>query len=1192
MRDRNWLPIQIVEYIPSRTDQAKESHETLSWTEALREPEPPKFDSTTAKQPEEVSAEDKAIAFSPVLTPPPEFTKSLLGEDQALPPDLSPKSYDVPGHATIPNEEEYKPSKAMIPLESVGKMAGAVMDWSSSGKGFIEQALALTPAAPAVMLKWATDMVKSGKESIESIGDRIKEVIRSAISDKYISANKIGAPQELTPEKLDEHIQGFSDDIVNVLGSGLGAYGAAHGAIKSARAILPRAAEAASESLKAEVPESVAQEASAPEPVAEPVTPQAIADFQEQAKQELPQAIPIPEVPNASSIQETGTVHGDVPAQPIESPVEVPIQEGGERVQPPQAAQAEVPLDKPQPQPATKEEIVGMGGAIPSEFTEGANPDVFGIRQETRESMAKAGTAPDIKPGEGISAPDSVERGREILKSDPAAGEKAVALYESNKQISHEGIAAMRAHGERLQFDLRRIEEQFGTDSPEYNAQWEKVSDWAKRTKPMSTEAHKIFMAHQGETDVDTGSFSGLRKEHLDNTGKDFTPGQANTAKQKASKIKQATNEAILAKEKLFKNFQETKPLSDAERAAQMAVWRQHREAAIRGARAENESRLTEIARNDAVRAVQEAAKKRAQDAVNKTITGAAKRAADLENKNRVDAANKKLKEAEAERKKADLKLRKAQAEIRNAAIKAVREENKLRVAKADMPSYVKTKAAEYIKTGEENLNDIVSKLGTDLGLTNNQVRSALGKDRKFKYAADEVWRKQQKLRLLNQSAKRWLRDQQLPKLQRAFEAVPRAMFGLKVGFHGTVALGTHAPTLAFDPRYWSMYLNNFGRMYKMVGSKTFYETKVQDLLRDKNYRVARESGLVNDPYMYEDFNSPDTAKYLDFITGMGNRGYFVLKMLRQDMFNKEWNNLPKTDRIPEMAKAIANGINHETGVVQVSAPKGASVALFAPRLQMSRAMYLFGDPLKTAKTFSTWKMASEGDRYEAVRTIKQRAYVAGTLTGMLIANQGFLTATGSDQKINGIPESLGGSGFDPMKSDFLKFKVAGKNVSYGNAMVTMARLPLRMWVAIENQGKLNKIIFEDENLYKIAGDYLRSQASPFAGTAMDLATGRDFQERPLPRAGFGLLEGKTAMPKRLRAQGIEPYTWPEYLTVTALPIPAAEAMHDVWREGFGLDAEGITGMQKLMAIISALPKTAIMAGTGARISEDFDVKK
>ncbi len=245
---------------------------------------PPAFDAASAAQPEEVSPEDKAIAFAPWHQPPPEFTQSLLGEDQALPPDLGPKPYDIsPQTGPIPAAPTTeRRSLSSIATESAGNLVGGVVDWATSPKGLIEQGLAATsPVGAAAMLtKWGTDMVQSGKESIDSLGDSMKELLRSAISDKYITANKIGAPIELTPEKQDEYIQKFSDGIVNLIGSGLGAAGAFHGAFKTGASLLPKSTEAAALSAMGDL-QRIAEQVGKPEITLE--------EFQKQAQQELPE---------------------------------------------------------------------------------------------------------------------------------------------------------------------------------------------------------------------------------------------------------------------------------------------------------------------------------------------------------------------------------------------------------------------------------------------------------------------------------------------------------------------------------------------------------------------------------------------------------------------------------------------------------------------------------------------------------------------------------------------------------------------------------------------------------------------------------------------------------------------------------------------------------------------------------------
>ncbi len=858
----------------------------------------------------------------------------------------------------------------------------------------------------------------------------------------------------------------------------------------------------------------------------------------------------------------------------------------------------------------------GMGGAKLGEVSVEGNPDIYGVAERVREERAKAGQVDPVSPGVGIAAADSVEHGRELLRSGRSA-QGTLDLFEKTKAVSADDMAVVRAHGEELALAARRIEEQRGTDSTEYKAARDALSEWDRRSKAMQTEWHKIGQAQQGETDIDTGSFTGLAREFKSQTGKDFTPGQERTAKKKAGQKKKADAEAATAKETLFNHLDETTDATAAEKRAKAAADRTVRENAVRLADAETKTRVAqtvaeraaariqEDASRKALKDSQEAAKtaavklakaetdarlkettrpeavqaKAAQDALdsaNETVRNAAKKLADEETKARVAKTDKETQAAKVAIKRARQQLKDSQERVRKAAIKSADAENKLRVARADKPTFVWSKAREYIERGITNFDEIRHKLAVDLGMSVDEVTRALGATKRAKGLTNELWRKQQAARRLDQQAKQWLRDVSIPAYRRYINNVPKILFGLKVGFHGTVALGTHAPMVAFQPKFWKTYVENFGRMYRMVGSSAFYEMKVQDLLRDKNYITARRAGLVNDPFHFEDFNSPDIAKYMAKMTAMGNRGYAVLKMLRQDMFNQHWDNLPRSLRQPELAEAIADAVNHATGVVKVNAPKGTSVALFAPRLEMSRVAWLLADPAIAMKSAIEWKTATRAEKYFAVQQFKEKAWVAGTLYGLLALNQGILSLTDSKQKINGLPEFDGGAGFDPMRGDFMKFKAAGMQLSYGNAMLTMARLPVRLYqIRTSDGGKLKNLVHPDENSYTVLGEYARSQLSPFASLATSLWFKADWQNRPLPNSN-------RKVPKRLAAQGVQPYTWPEFWAEQALPIPFEEAAREVWHSGLGMSDQQVAQMRKAMATI------AIMGATGARLSDDW----
>jgi hypothetical protein len=683
------------------------------------------------------------------------------------------------------------------------------------------------------------------------------------------------------------------------------------------------------------------------------------------------------------------------------------------------------------------------------------NPDIYGVAERVRAERAAAGQVAPVPRGEGIAAPDSVEHGQELIASG-ADPQKIMSDFEKTKRLSADDMAVARAHGEKLFQTARKIESQFGTDSPEWRAAFDAGSKWDARSKVMQTEWHKTGQAQQGETDLDTGSFTGLQRAFKESTGKEFTPGQAIKAKEIVKRVHSANAANEGAQGRLFAELEKQIPKVGE---AQKVVWER-----VKG----------------------------------------------------------------------------------------------------------------YIEQGADDFDDIRNKVATDLGMKTDDVTRLISQNKTVKRLADDVWNKQQTARQMKDWAKRWVTDQAVPGYRRALAKIPRWMFSLKVGFHGTVALGTHAPMVAFQPRFWETYTRDFGKMYKMVGSPTYYENQIQDLVRRPNYITARRAGLINDPYSYEDFNNPGISQYFGRLTGMGNRGYSVLKILRQDMFDQMWSKLPKTSQIPEVAEAIADGLNHATGVVKGKAPKGANIALFAPRLEASRVMWLAGDPIRAVKAFADWKNADLGEKTFAINQVKEKAVVAGTMFTLLAINQGFLSATGSKQKINMT---------DPMKSDFLKFKVAGVDISYGNPMITMARLPVRLAAIREKggSGKLAKLIYPDESMANEVVKYVRSQLSPFASAVADIATKGDYANRPLPK--MPLSGAQLPMPKRLASQGVKPYTWPELTIEQVLPIPAEEAVRDVWAKGMGMSSK------QMKEYWTALAKAMVMGATGSRINDDYELK-
>ena len=204
-----------------------------------------------------------------------------------------------------------------------------------------------------------------------------------------------------------------------------------------------------------------------------------------------------------------------------------------------------------------------------------------------------------------------------------------------------------------------------------------------------------------------------------------------------------------------------------------------------------------------------------------------------------------------------------------------------------------------------------------------------------------------------------------------------------------------------------------------------------------------------------------------------------------------------------------------------------------------------------------------------AIKQVRQKATIVATMASMLAANQAILSAAGSKQKINFT---------DPTRSDWLKFKAFGLDISFGNAMLTTLRLPFREAAILLNNTKFatgkKRSESADRGTYDAIGEYVRNQLNPAVGDAVSLAFQNDAQGRPLPWS-------RQKVPKYLQKEGItEPYTWGEWVRDASMPIALEESVKQVFNDN-GMPKDESEKWTKILS-------TAIyMGGTGGRISED-----
>lgn len=209
------------------------------------------------------------------------------------------------------------------------------------------------------------------------------------------------------------------------------------------------------------------------------------------------------------------------------------------------------------PEGTTKVESQMLKAEEPAATTEAPAPEAVpaaadesttGIAQRVNEARTEAGRTGEILPGEGVSAEEMVNRGRELLKggADPEA---IITGVSEGKAVTGDEMAVLRARREELSraSDQAADELRKNPDDPALKQSAENAfkaeTDFAQRIKPAATEWHKVGEAMQGETEVQTGTFTGLRRAFVERTGRDVTPKESVTLEKTADRVKKANTE-------------------------------------------------------------------------------------------------------------------------------------------------------------------------------------------------------------------------------------------------------------------------------------------------------------------------------------------------------------------------------------------------------------------------------------------------------------------------------------------------------------------------------------------------------------------------------------------------------------------------------------------------------------------------
>jgi probable phosphoglycerate mutase len=782
----------------------------------------------------------------------------------------------------------------------------------------------------------------------------------------------------------------------------------------------------------------------------------------------------------------------------------------------------------------------------------------IGIAHEYRSQRAfDTGESAPVR-GEVLEPEQYIERGKELIAQgvDP---HQVASDFKNHGKIGVDDISVVRAEYNRLVRETNKAADEFGAGSAEDKAAKAAESKWYNEVvKPMQTVWGGMGREQQGVTDIDTGSFTGIRRYFEQRNEQPMSKAQEGRAKELADKVGSLTKEVEGLKKKLTeaidKSTGEKEPgKSIKEKADKFAdLLREGKtrkpgsfQAATPGSLVWDSAleimAKTVEAGGTVVQAISDGLSHIKQSDWYKSLSEDKQR--DVEND-----YNKYFKNEN------DLLTRFAD-----------KKDNKFTTEDArDIWDYAKT---EYINKGKD-FNEMVYGVSKDLGLNPDQVRNAITQPKGTKVISDELYTQQYHQRQAIQQAKAWVKAANTPRVVKALKFVPHLFFRLKTFGHGTVGGITHAGMNIFRPTAWKSYWPSFFKQFNFAfGKAAQYEKAMQDLVNDPEFAKWKRAGLAVDPAeKFDDYQTFD--KMLGRLGAAGDRGFNALKVMRLEMAKDEYNRLSAVEKAdPEVLKEIATIVNHATGTSKIPVPEAIGTAFFAPRLEASRWSRLITQPVKAIATFTNWKNATAAEKAAAKIVAKRSGEAIATYFAALAANQGLLMATGSKQSVNFT---------DPKSSDWLKFKFGDRTIDLTGGMASaLGFLSKLVAISVESETSL-KGKTRTDLLYSSFSKYLRGKLSPFASTAADIATHHDYGGNTLPFS--------SDKPGPFGHQ----LTWKEYILNQQTPIPVAEAIKDVTVQ---MEQRGMSKPQ-IEQILKGVFVGVMSGGTGVRIGEDYSLMK
>ena len=839
---------------------------------------------------------------------------------------------------------------------------------------------------------------------------------------------------------------------------------------------------------------------------------------------------------------------------------------------------------------------------------------------------------PKILPGETLSAKEYRERGKLFIENGIDPEQVANEFKQNPDTISADMISIAAAYESDLMKIADDARKKYGLNSQEFINTQSEWQDWAENVlKPMGTAWSAAGKALQGLNDVDTGSFISMAAAYQKQTGKAPTGNAAIeieklTKEKEASDIKIGELEAKLTEiiDKATKDEEaaaqtaegikeKSKKIADFLRSAKVLkkgnlnsagfpalVWDGALEATAKTIEATGNiaqaivDGIEHIKQTDWYKNLDSQKRKEAEqnfkdfidnntsDRTQQRIENLKKKLADIkEQKGKELKQTKKQAERIKSQEELDLEQQIKNAEFENLVESFVNKKGG-KFTMSEVKGIWNYAKEEYINKGK-TYEQMLSGVSIDLGLSMAQVREAITQPKQARAISDEMYRAMNKRRGVITRAEYYIKSSKDSKIGKFIKGVPNFFFAAKTFGHGTVGAITHAGMNIFQPSRYKYYFPFFINQFKYAfGDTAKYEQAMEDLKNDPDFTFWEMAGLaVNPKEKYDDYQGDFASKAAKTKIGKffiragvaGDRGFNALKGYRLELAKSFYDNLSESVKAdPNTAKEIARLVNHATGSSEVTMPKWTGTVFFAPKLEASRWQGLIGDPAKAIKTFTNWNKASLSEKASANLVARNAGEKLAMYIGLLALNAGVLAAIDSDDEINFT---------DPSKSDFLKFKIAGRPVDPTGGMTATMRFIHSILSVPFGERKRKDYKSPQEKVYSSVGTQLRYKLSPFASTAMDLITQQDAIQRQLGFLPFPWVKQK---PKK----GEKPFTFTEYMVQQQTPIPFAEGWHELHSS---MKAKGMHEAQ-IDDILKAIAVGGVSGFTGVKVNQPVKRKK